>query len=236
MSMKKIMMMAVATFMATVSANAQFEKGTWSLQPYAGGVVSSVTNVDNFDIGDGVELEKNMSAGFIIGGEAEYQFAKKFSIAAGINYTTQGCGWKDIDYWDGPIKVEVKDQSDILGYIKVPIVANYYIFKGFAVKTGVQFGFMVTSKFFAHGKARMDVFGDGVNRDVDLFGVVDMDNQYQKFDFSIPFGVSYQFKVPITIDARYQLGLTKLNKESFPGVKDSKNSVFTLTVGYKFAL
>ena len=63
-----------------------------------------------------------------------------------------------------------------------------------------------------------------------------MDNQYQKFDFSIPFGVSYQFKVPITIDARYQLGLTKLNKESFPGVKDSKNSVFTLTVGYKFAL
>ena len=56
--MKKIMMMAVAAFLATVSANAQFEKGTWSLQPYAGGVVSSVTNVDNFDIGDGVELER----------------------------------------------------------------------------------------------------------------------------------------------------------------------------------
>ena len=63
-----------------------------------------------------------------------------------------------------------------------------------------------------------------------------MKDQYQKFDFSIPVGVSYQFKVPITIDARYQIGLTKLNKESIVGVKDSKNSVFTLTVGYKFAL
>ena len=43
-----------------------------------------------------------------------------------------------------------------------------------------------------------------------------------------------QFDIPITIDARYQIGLTKLNKESIPGVNDSKNSVFTLTVGYKF--
>ena len=234
--MKKLFMMAVAAFMATVSANAQFEKGTWSLQPYMGGVISSVTNVDNFDLDDGIELKKRMSVGYIIGGEAEYQFANKFSVAAGVNYTSQGCGWKDIDYWDGPVKVEVKDQSDILGYIKIPIVANYYIFKGFAVKTGVQFGFLVTSKFYAHGKADMDVIGDGVNRRVDLYGTVDMKDQYKKFDFSIPIGVSYQFKVPIVIDARYQLGLTRLNKETVPGVKNSKNSVFTLTVGYKFAL
>jgi hypothetical protein len=82
----------------------------------------------------------------------------------------------------------------------------------------------------------MDVIGDGVNRRVDLYGTVDMKDQYKKFDFSIPIGVSYQFKVPIVIDARYQLGLTRLNKETVPGVKNSKNSVFTLTVGYKFAL
>ncbi|MBQ3699484.1 MAG: PorT family protein [Prevotella sp.] len=234
--MKKIMMVVVASLMATLSANAQFEKGTWSLQPYYGGVVSSVTNAGSFDIDDGVELKKKMTVGFIIGGEAEYQFADKFSIAAGLNYTSQGCGWKDFDYWEGPVKVEVKDQSDILGYIKIPIVANYYIFKGFAVKTGVQLGFLVTSKFYAHGKSKMDILGDGVNRELDLYATIDMKDQYKKFDFSIPIGVSYQFKVPITIDARYQIGLTKLNKESVAGVKDSKNSVFTLTVGYKFAL
>ena len=233
--MKKIIMMAVAAFMAT-AANAQFEKGTWSLQPFLGGSISSITNVGSFDIDDGIELKKRMRVGYIIGGEAEYQFAKKFSVAAGINYTTQGCGWKDIDYFDGGAKIKIKDQSDILGYIKIPIVANYYIFKGFAVKAGVQFGFMVSSKFFAHGEADYDLFGDGVKRAVDLYGTVDMKDQYKKFDFSIPVGVSYQFKTPIVIDARYQIGLTKLNKYSYDGIKDSKNSVFTLTVGYKFGL
>ena len=233
--MKKIVMMAVAAFMATVSANAQFEKGTWSLQPYMGGVISSITNVDNYKTDD-VELKKKMTVGYIIGGEAEYQIAKKFSVAGGVNFTTQGCAWEDFDYWEDGIKVKIKDQSDILGYIKIPLVANYYIFKGFAVKTGVQFGFLVTSKFYAHGTTDMDVLGDGVKREVDLYGTVDIKDQYKKFDFSIPIGVSYQFKVPIVIDARYQLGLTRLNKETYPGVKNSKNSVFTLTVGYKFAL
>ena len=233
--MKKIIMMAVAAFMAT-AANAQFEKGTWSLQPFLGGSISSITNVGSFDIDDGIELKKRTRVGYIIGGEAEYQFAKKFSVAAGLNYTSQGCGWKDIDYFDGGAKIKIKDQSDVLGYIKIPIVANYYIFKGFAVKAGVQFGFMVSSKFFAHGEADYDLFGDGVKRAVDLYGTVDMKDQYKKFDFSIPVGVSYQFKVPIVIDARYQIGLTKLNKYSYDGIKDSKNSVFTLTVGYKFGL
>ena len=233
--MKKIFMMAVAAFMATVSANAQFEKGTWSLQPVAGGVVSSVTNVEPLDVGNG-DLKKKMSAGFIIGGEAEYQFADRFSIAAGLNYTTQGCAWEDYAYYEGPIKVKIDNQNDILGYLKIPVVANCYIFKGFAVKAGVQFGFMVASKFFAHGESKMDIFGDGVARDVDIWGTVDMKDLYQKFDFSIPVGISYQFKAPITIDARYQIGLTRLNKETYPGVKNSKNSVFTLTIGYKFAL
>ena len=234
--MKKIMMMAVAAFMATCSAYAQFEKGKWSLQPYVGGVVSSITNVGSYDIDDGTELKKKMSIGYIIGGEAEYQFAKKFSVAAGLNYTTQGCGWDDFSYWEDGVRVKIKNQSDILGYIKVPIVANYYIFKGFAVKAGVQFGYMVKSKFCAHGTAEMDILGDGVIRDVDLYGTVDVMDQYKRFDFSIPVGISYQFKVPVTIDARYQIGLTRLNKLTYDGVKNSRNSVFTLTVGYKFKL
>ena len=230
------MMMVAVALMTAVSANAQFKKGTWSLQPYMGGVVSSVTNADNFALEDGTPLKKKMSVGCIIGGEAEYQFADRFSVAAGVNYTSQGCAWEDLSYWEDGIRVKIKDQRDILGYIKIPIVANYYIFKGFAVKTGVQFGFMVSSKFYAHGTANMDVLGDGVNREVDLYGTVDMKDQYKKFDFAIPIGVSYQFKVPITIDARYQLGLTRVNKMTYDGVKNSKNSVFTLTVGYKFAL
>ena len=49
-------------------------------------------------------------------------------------------------------------------------------------------------------------------------------------------GVSYQFKVPIVLDLRYNLGLTKVNKEDIPGVDNYKNNVVQLTVGYKFHL
>ena len=113
--MKKIMMMAVTALMATTSAYGQFEKGKWSLQPYAGGVVSSITNVGSYDLDDGTELKKKMAVSYIIGGEAEYQFAKKFSVAAGLNYTTQGCGWDDFSYWEDGVRVKIKNQRDNLG-------------------------------------------------------------------------------------------------------------------------
>jgi opacity protein-like surface antigen len=113
------------------------------------------------------------------------------------------------------------------------MVANFYIFKGFAVKAGVQFGFLVNSKLNMHAEGKTD-FGDGTNRDTDIYTSINVKDNFKKFDFAIPVGVSYQFKVPIVIDARYQIGLTKLNKGTAD--KNLKNSVFTLTVGYKFAL
>jgi hypothetical protein len=228
--MKKIIMMAVAAFMATVSANAQFEKGTWSLQPILGVGASTITNAANLNLSGNKELDKRATSAYLIGVEGEYQFADKFSVAAGVNYTSQGCGWDD--YNDGINKL--KDLRADLGYIKIPIVANYYIFKGFAVKAGIQFGVMASSKIKLHQEGKMNIFGEA--RDADIDYSVDIKNQFQKFDFSIPIGVSYQFKVPIVIDARYQIGLTKLNKETAPGAKNLKNSVLMLTVGYKFAL
>lgn len=59
-----------------------------------------------------------------------------------------------------------------------------------------------------------DDAGDGVNT----------------FDFSIPVGVSYEYS-NVVLDARYNWGLTKLHDNV-----DSKNSVFQITLGYKFEL
>jgi len=60
---------------------------------------------------------------------------------------------------------------------------------------------------------------------------VDKDNaDINTFDFSIPVGASYEFK-NIVLDARYNWGVTKLNSDLKP-----KNSVFQVTLGYKFDL
>ena len=106
------------------------------------------------------------------------------------------------------------DATNRLDYINVPIMANVYVVKGLAVKLGVQPGFNVSNKLKVNN---LDAF----------------DNPFakaQSVDFSIPVGVSYEYS-NFQLDARYNLGLTKV----FENGKD-KNSVFQITLGYKFDL
>ena len=101
-----------------------------------------------------------------------------------------------------------------LDYINIPIMANVYVAKGLAVKLGVQPAFNVNSEVkFSNGNS-------SVSKDADV----------KSFDFSIPVGISYEYS-NVVLDARYNWGLTKVVDGS-----DSKNSVFQITLGYKFDL
>ena len=91
-------------------------------------------------------------------------------------------------------------------YLNIPVLANVYVAQGLAVKLGVQPGFMVDK--------------DGAGDDV------------KTFDFSIPVGLSYEFS-HVVLDARYNWGVTKVVDA---GDKSPKNSVFQITLGYKFDL
>lgn len=229
--MKKLMMIA-ALLVATVSANAQFEAGTFSLQPKIGGVISKVSNMPDIKIptaaGVSLDADKSFYAGALIGVEAEYQLADMFSLAAGLNFAMQGCQWEDSELKIGGESLKLKDNKIQLNYLNLPIVANVYLFKGFAVKTGVQLGFLLSAK------QKLDMTGSIGGSSATVKYDEDVKDQCKKFDVSIPIGVSYQVPtVPVYIDARYNLGLTKIVKDIDESVK---NQVFQLTVGYKFAL
>lgn len=96
-------------------------------------------------------------------------------------------------------------------YLNVPVLANVYVVPGLAVKLGVQPGFMV------------DKDKDGYKGEVNTF------------DLSIPVGLSYEYN-NFVLDGRYNWGVTKINKHSMKGVDDTRNSVFQITLGYKFSL
>lgn len=229
--MKKLMMIA-ALLVATVSANAQFEAGTFSLQPKIGGIISKVSNMPDIKIptGAGVSLDadKSFYAGALIGVEAEYQLADMFSLAAGLNFAMQGCQWEDAELKIGNESLKLKDNKIQLNYLNLPIVANVYLFKGFAIKTGVQLGFLLSAEI----KASSETKTGELTKKSD--GSQDIKDNCNKFDVAIPIGISYQVPtVPIYIDGRYNLGLTNINKD---GDTNYKNQVFQLTVGYKFAL
>ena len=104
-------------------------------------------------------------------------------------------------------------RTNKLDYINIPILANVYVVKNLAVKVGLQPAFNVNSKQKASkGDASAQEALDGT----------------KTFDCSIPVGLSYEYK-NFVIDGRYNFGLTKINKHA-----DSKNSVFQITLGYKF--
>lgn len=234
--MKKFFMMA-ALMVVAVSANAQFEPGTFSIQPKLGANISWLSNTPNMPLGEFdnkyIELDKSPIAGALVGVEAEYQLANMFSLAAGLNFSMQGSGWSDFDEKIDDVKFEIKDNKMNLSYINVPVVANVYLFKGFAIKAGVQVGFLVRANYEVTATYRDDKASQNLSTKFDQ----SIKDECKKVDLSIPIGVSYQVPtIPIVIDARYNLGLTKVIKESEEGYKDLKNNVIQLTVGYKFAL
>ena len=106
-----------------------------------------------------------------------------------------------------------------MDYINIPILANVYVAKNFAVKVGLQPGFNTTDK--------IKVTANGMSAEMDLSKV---GLESKSFDLSLPVGISYEFN-NIVIDGRYNLGLTEVVEDT-----DSKNSVFQFTVGYKFKL
>ncbi len=185
--------------MTTVSASAQ----QMFIKPMVGGTLATVT-------GDGTSDAK-MKIGLAAGAEFGYHLMDQFAVTAGALVSMQGAGTKDNDYY--------RDASTTLTYLNIPVLANYYIIPGLAVKAGIQPGFMLSAK--AKGEEHTSA------------GWIDYDRSgtdgFKKFDLSIPLGLSYEIS-DFVIDARYNLGLTNIIDSD--NIKN-KNSVIMLTVGYK---
>ena len=196
--MKKLMLIA-AMMVASVCANAQM-----FVKPMVGGTLATVTDND----------EGKFKPGIVAGGEFGYFIADNFAVTAGALVSMQGTSIKDTD--------DTKDYSTTLTYLNIPLLANFYIIPGLAVKAGIQPGYMLSAK------TKNKVFEDGKWEEYDHSGT----DAYEKLDISIPLGASYEFG-DFVIDARYNLGLTKIFDAEHA---KSKNSVIMLTLGYKIPL
>ena len=195
--MKKLMMIAVmAIFAMTASAqNTNREVGAFTLQPKVGLAIGSFSG-EYITVGGKVENKKRV--GFTAGLEGEIYATNWLGIALGLNYAQQG--WKFGD---------VKCKYD---YLNVPLVADFYVARGLALKTGVQLGFLMNAKW-------------------DDLNVKDDSN---KTNFSIPIGISYEFS-NVVLDLRYNVALSKVNKNATDNYK-YRSDLVQITIGYKFEL
>ena len=206
--MKKLLTL-MALIAVTLSAQAQYEEGDITIQPKVGMTISNIT--------DGDKSKINLTYGV----EFERFFADQFSASLGVMFTDQGCKW-NIYSIDGAGNVSDDMKLDIY-YGTLPIMANYYVLPGLALKAGIQPAFRV--------KARIKYKGEKVDFDNYIDQMFDgTGNKMNTFDLSIPVGLSYEFK-RVTVDARYNFGVTKLISNTDKGYY---NKVFIMTLGYKF--
>ena len=194
--MKKLLILAIVA-LASLTASAQQEVGTWSVTPKVGFNLATITDVE----------DAGMKFGVVTGADLTYQLQEKFAITAGAFYSMQGAR----DKHDGLTRTWKFD------YINVPVLANYYVIPGLAIKAGIQPGFNLSHKYKTES--------NGNSHESDL-------EKFKSLDISIPIGASYEFS-DFIIDARYNFGLTKLVDVSG---SSSKNSVIQVTVGYKIPL
>lgn len=206
--MKKLL--TLVTLMAvTLTAQAQHEEGDVTIQPKVGITISNIT--------DGDKSKVNLTYGV----EFERFFTDQFSASLGVMFTNQGCKY-DIYSADGAGNVSDDMKLDIY-YGTLPIMANYYVLPGLALKAGIQPAFRV--------KARIEQNGNKIDLDNAIDAMYDgNDNKLNTFDLSIPVGLSYEY-AHITVDARYNFGVTKLISNADKGIY---NKVFIMTLGYKF--
>ncbi len=201
--MKKLMMIAVMA-VCCLTANAQkmrHDAGSITIQPMIGFSVGTFRG----EYKSTTETGNEARVGLAIGAEGEYYTSTDWlSISAGVKYEQLGWKWKN-------------DKALKLDYINIPIMANFYVAKGFALKVGLQPGFLVND-----------------NAKDDLFFAY-FDKKPKSFNLSIPMGLSYEFKNGITLDLRGGYSLTRVDDFNIDDYKFYTDGG-SLTIGYKFEL
>jgi hypothetical protein len=107
-------------------------------------------------------------------------------------------------------KTDAGDFDANFSYINIPIILKLYTIAGINLQAGPQFGFL--------SRAEID------DRDYK--------KSFKDSDISLALGAGWDLPFGLTLDARYNLGLSKIN-ENDPDFDKIKNQVWQVSVGYK---
>lgn len=206
--MKLLKQITAGTMMlVAITANAQEADNTRSMSPsfgVKGGVNFATVNGDGFDSPDS-------RTSFHVGALAEFPLAEMFSLQVEALYSGQGFEYTT------PILNQKREYQ--LDYINVPVLAKVYLFKGFSIEAGPQFGFLVNEEIDS------DPTGDGGDTATDAA---------KDFEFGFAGGVTFQTEMGLFATARYTQGVTEILENRNDSDNKITNSVFQIGIGYKF--
>jgi hypothetical protein len=188
--------------------------GSSSLQAQStiGKGIKAGLNLASFN-GTGADaIKATTKTGFCVGGFLQFGLSKEAFLQPEVLYVSKGA--------DGSIAGESGTVS--VDYLEIPVLIKYKVNPqektSFNLFAGPALAFKMSAK----------ISGGGYSQDVS--------SDVNSTDFSLVFGAGADFGLDngsITIDARYDLGLSNAPKSSAP-VTDVKNGGIMLMVGYMF--
>jgi Outer membrane protein beta-barrel domain len=111
------------------------------------------------------------------------------------------------------------DLKQNYSYMNIPVMIKFYLIGGLNLQAGPQFGFITK----AEGETIDIQTGDVTTEDIK--------DELKGSDISVGLGAGWDLPFGLTLDARYNLGLSKVNDSA--GSEDAKNQVFQISVGFK---
>ncbi len=146
----------------------------------------------------------NMKPDFNAGVLVSIPLFSKFSLQPEIMYSAQGSKLKSTD----------ESGTYNMNYINVPVLFKYKDASGFFAEIGPQLGILTSAKAKSGSESQ------------------DLKDELKSTDFSGVVGIGYLSRLNLGIDARYNLGLSNIVKESSDG--KLKNGVIQVGVFYMF--
>jgi hypothetical protein len=119
------------------------------------------------------------------------------------------------------VEIDSKSFESNFSYINIPVMLKLYTIAGINIQAGPQFGFVTSAE--APIREQLE------------YRVEDVKDDMKSSDLTLGLGLGWDLPFGLTIDARYNLGLSKIYDDA-PNPQqstDAKNQVFQLSLGYK---
>lgn len=177
---------------------------------------------DLLDKTDGYLVTKG-TKGFHVGGYVHIPISEVFSFEPGLQYSKKGYSIKG-DFQIPVLKyLGINARAQVQShYIDIPLVLKANVVKGLQVYAGPQVSYLVRSSLNAKlGILGISIFNKG-------FGIT---QRFNKIDMGLTGGIGYEFDNGLNIQAGYDYGLSKLDKNDNYA---AYNRVVKISMGFTF--
>ncbi len=189
----------VAILMGSTAGNLSAQHGNTKANHVTLGVKGGL-NVYNIHNDNNVKYDTKL--GFHLGLLGHIHLNKQFALQPELLYSDQGAKYT----------IANNEFKLNLGYINVPVMIQYMFDNGFRLQAGPQVGFLTRAKSVTNNTK------------------TDVKDNFKTVDFAVGFGAGYVSpKSGLGIDARYNLGISKINEN---GTVKSTNRGFQVGLFY----